>query len=262
MSILEAIILGIVQGLAEFLPISSSGHIVLANELLDTELEPENAVAVNVMMHLGSLVAILIVFRKDILRLFLPKPNWKQLALLAYLSIPAGLVGLLLGDWLEGIGYMDSPLVVFVALFFTAGLLLLAERKQKEDVEWQGLSGINWWLAIFVGLAQAIAITPGISRSGATIATALLLGWVRGDAVRLSFLIGLIAIGGAGLLKAGDISDLEVAPVTAGFVSSLVFSLIGLAGIRFVVRERKLKWFAAYCALVGTVGLIWYATGV
>ena len=262
MEILKAIILGAVQGITEFLPVSSSGHLVILGEILGRELGGQTSTAQSVLLHLGSWLAILIVFRKDIIRLFLPRIDLRALGLLFLASIPAAIAGItikkLLPDaqavWIES-NVLQSPWVACIGLMFTAGVLWLAERKRELFVTFENAKGIHFWMVLVVGVAQMIALLPGISRSGSTICIALMLHWVKNDAVKLSFLMGLIAIGGAGLIEAREISNIELAPAMAGFVASLVFSLIGLWGIKLVVQKEKLRWFAAYCAVVGVCAL-------
>ena len=265
MEIIKAIILGAVQGLTEFLPVSSSGHLVILGEVLGRELGGESSTAQAVLLHLGSWLAILIVFRKDILKLFYPKVEWRSLAILVLASIPAAIAGItikkLLPDadsaWIEH-NVLQSPWVACAGLMFTAGVLWMAERKRELFVTFATAKGVHFWLVLVVGVAQMIALLPGVSRSGSTICIALMLHWVRNDAVKLSFLMGLIAIGGAGLVEAREISEINVAPAAAGFVASLVFSLIGLWGIKLVVHKQKLRWFAAYCAVAGIAAFAYF----
>ncbi|MBK9975502.1 MAG: undecaprenyl-diphosphate phosphatase [Planctomycetes bacterium] len=264
MDVINAIILGAVQGLTEFLPVSSSGHLVLVSHLLHQDLEGEAGTAMSVLLHLGSLLAILIVFRADIVRLFLPRLDLRKLGLLFWASLPAAIVGIGIkkglpeasSAWVEG-HVLQSPWVAACGLLVTATVLWLAERPRELRVTLQDAKGRDFWLVGVIGLAQAIAILPGVSRSGSTICVALMLHWVRNDAVRLSFLMGMIAIGGAGLLEARHITQFEAAPAISGFASSLVFSLIGLTTLKLVVGRQKLRWFAAYCAVVGVVALVW-----
>jgi undecaprenyl-diphosphatase len=191
---------------------------------------------------------------------------WRRLGLLFFLSIPAGIAGVAIklllndaqGSWVEA-NVLQSPWVAACGLLLTAGVLWLAERPREARVTLEA-RGRDFWLAGLIGLAQAVAILPGVSRSGATICTALLLYWVRSDAVRLSFLMGVVAIGGAGLVEARHIAHIDAAPAIAGFASSLVFSLIGLGAVKLVVARRKLRWFAAYCGLAGCAALVWLAS--
>ncbi len=252
----QAILLGAIQGLTEFLPVSSSGHLVLAQNLLGTTSGED--IAASVLMHLGSLLAICCFFFRDILGLFLPRIHWRRLALLIVASIPAAIVGVLLKQHAESA--LSSPWVACIGLLITSLLLGSTALRRKPPTNPPSLAQPNqssYKTAAIVGCAQALAILPGVSRSGATIATGLLTGWDRSDALRLSFLMGMIAIGGAGLLEARDISELNPGPAIAAFVSSLVFSLIGLFAIRLVVAKAKLHWFAIYTFIVGVTGLIW-----
>lgn len=262
---LTAIILGAVQGITEFLPVSSDGHIVLAGTLLGLQGE-EQSTAVTVLLHLGSLLAIMVVFRADIIRLVWPRLDWHALKLLFVASLPAAVIGLGLKKgipdtqeaWVEA-NVLNNPWLAGLGLLFTAGVLWLAERKREAFVTVPTAKGQHFWLVLLVGTAQAFAILPGVSRSGSTICMALILHWVRPEAVKLSFLMGMIAIGGAGLLEARHIAEMEPAPAVAGFAASLVFSLLGLFGVKLVVRKQKLRWFAAYCAVAGVAALAWLA---
>lgn len=265
MDTFKAIILGAVQGLTEFLPVSSSGHLVLVSHLLGTEID-DGGTAMSVLLHLGSLCAILFVFRRDILALFLPRIDLRKLGLLFLASLPAAVVGIGikfgLSDahdaWVER-NVLQSPWVAACGLLVTASILWLAERPRTERFTLAQAAPGQTWVVVMIGLAQAMAILPGISRSGSTICLALMLHWVRDDAVRLSFLMGMIAIGGAGLVEARHISEFAPGPAIGGFASSLVFSLIGLLAVRLVVARRKLRWFGVYCALAGVAALAWLA---
>lgn len=264
MDVLRAIILGAVQGLTEFLPVSSSGHLVILGVILGRELGGQGSTAQSVLLHLGSWLAILWVFRSDVAKLVYPKINWHVISLLVLASIPAAIVGITIKKllpeaqegWIEH-HVLQSPWVACFGLMFTAAVLWLAERPRELRVTLETAKGTDFWLVLLVGAAQMVALLPGISRSGSTICMALMLYWVRSDAVRLSFLMGLIAIGGAGLIEAREISEIEAAPAIAGFVTSLVFSLIGLSLVKLVVAKRKLRWFSAYTAAAGAAALIY-----
>jgi len=266
MDTFKAIILGAVQGLTEFLPVSSSGHLVLIGHMLGRDIEGDGGTAMSVLLHLGSLCAILFVFRRDVMRLFLPAPDLRKFGLLLIASIPAAIVGLGIKKglpvtqeaWVDA-NVLNSPWVAACGLLLTAGVLWLAERPRESRVTWENVAGRDFWLVLIIGCAQAVAILPGVSRSGSTICVALMLHWVRSDAVRLSFLMGMIAIGGAGLLEARHISEIQAGPAIGGFAASLVFSLIGLMTLKLVVAKQKLRWFSAYCALAGVAALVWLA---
>lgn len=267
MDTLDAIILGAVQGITEFLPVSSDGHLVLISHLLGSDIA-QSGMAMTVLLHLGSLLAMLIVFRRDVMALFWPRIDYRKFGLLFLGSLPAAIVGfsikLGLSDsqegWLEA-NVLQSPWLACFGLMFTALVLWLAERPRELRVTLDTVRGRDYWLVSLIGLAQALAILPGVSRSGSTICVALMLYWVRSDAVRLSFLMGMIAIGGAGLIEARHIAHFEAAPAIGGFASSLVFSLVGLLALKLVVARQKLRWFAAYCALAGVAALAWLMLG-
>lgn len=257
---LNAIILGAVQGLTEFLPVSSSGHLVLAGALLGarTELKME------VLLHLGSLMAIGITFRRDILALIYPRLDWRSVAVLVVASIPAAAVGLTLKlllprDTAASVEHnvFTSPHVAAGGLFLTAILLWVAEIKREPRLGFTQVRGGAWATVAAVGLMQALALLPGVSRSGSTISTAVALRWFRPEAIRLSFLMGLTAITGAGVLEAKEIAKIEPVAGACGFVSSLVFSLLGLWAVKLVVMKGKLRWFAVYCLVVGVAALVW-----
>lgn len=268
MTIWQAILLGMIQGLTEFLPVSSDGHLVLVGALLGAE--PEHSpdyFAFEILLHLGSLLAIFIVFWRDLLRLVFPRIDFHGFKLLFIASLPAAIVGLtikkLLPDATEewiNVNVLSSPPLAALGLLFTSCVLWLADRKQTPEITFDNARGPRVWTALWVGCAQALAILPGVSRSGSTISTALNLRWVRPEAVKLSFLMGFIAIGGAGLIEArniGALAESNPAPMVAGFVSSLVFSLIGLSAIKLVVNKGKLRYFAMYCAIAGVVAITW-----
>lgn len=264
----DAILLGTIQGLTEFLPVSSSGHLVLAGEILGVDPESwPNYLAFEVLLHLGSLCAIATVFAKDLARLVYPRIDFQSLGLLFVASLPAAVVGITIKKllphaqqaWLES-NVISSPMVAACGLLVTSCILWVGSAPGSERFSFAGEQRGKVWSALLVGCAQAIAILPGISRSGSTIATALRTGWVKPEAVKLSFLMGFIAIGGAGLIEAkniGALANANAAPMIAGFAASLLSSLAGLLLVRLIVKKGKLRWFAAYCALAGMASLVW-----
>lgn len=257
---LNAIILGAVQGLTEFLPVSSSGHLVLASSLLGVRVRLD----MEVLLHLGSLAAILVVFRHDVYALVRPRIDWRGLAVLFVATLPIVAVGLTLkvllpkeqGQWVQG-HVMESPWVASGGLLFTALMLWWAESPRAPFVRMTDVRGSRWWDVALIGVMQAVAVLPGVSRSGSTISAALALRWLRPEAVRLSFLMGLIAITGAGVLEAREIAKIEPVTGACGLLSSFVFSLLGLWAVKLVVQRGKLRWFAGYCALMGVATFLW-----
>ena len=187
---LDSIILGIIQGLTEFLPVSSSGHLVLFGKLLNHQ---EEGNLFEVLLHFGTLVATIIVFRTHIMDLvkgiFSGDSKSKSLGInIVIASIPTAIIGLLFEDFMESL--FDSPLLVSCALIFT-GIILMSTKFVKGETK-----DLTWKMALIIGFAQAMAITPGISRSGSTIAIALLIGLSRKEAGNFSFLISIPVIGG------------------------------------------------------------------
>lgn len=260
---LEAVILGLVQGLTEFLPISSSGHLVLAPELLGMPAPP---LAFDVMLHLATLLAVAGYFARDLFSMVvsfvapgrLPAAeakDWRRLALWLIIgSVPAGLAGVLLGGFFESL--FDSTLAVGIFLVVTAVLLTLADvvadrTQQPRTVEDMGLVD-----ALIVGGFQALAIAPGLSRSGATIAGGTYLGLGRTAAARFSFLLSVPVIAGAGLLNARDISggfEGSTGVYVAGALAGLVSGLFAVHFMLRFLRNHRLRVFAVYTAVLGVL---------
>lgn len=259
MSIIEAIILGIVQGLTEFLPVSSSGHLELASSLLGATTS-ENLLF-SIIVHAATALSTIVIFRKDILAILTSLLSFKNddnthFALKLILSaIPVSLVGFLLKDHIEEL-FGGNILLVGIALLFTAGLLLLTYFSKAEG------EPVKYWHAIVIGLAQAVAIFPGVSRSGTTIATALLAGVDKAKAARFSFLMALIPILGAALLETIDYinSPEEAEAIGAvslgiGFLAAFLTGLFACQLMIRIVKRGKLTWFALYCAIVGLIAI-------
>lgn len=267
---LNAIILGLVQGLTEFLPVSSSGHLKIFGALLHREME--GSTTFDVMLHVGTLVAVLIVYRKDVWELIknffgaiadvcrgrglrLKEMPYRRLILwLIVGSIPAMIGGLFLDHYMERIPVW----AVGICLFVTAALLFWSDRmkegvKKAEDMTWKD--------ALITGVFQMVALLPGISRSGSTIVGATSRKLKREDAVRFSFLLSLIVIGGAAVLKVPDVMESttsmqELLPYAVGMIVS---AISGFFAIRFLIamtKKAKLSVFGWYCILMGLFALI------
>ena len=265
MNIFYAILLGFLQGATEFLPISSSGHLVLAEYLLGLE---DVGLAFDVALHLGTLMAVLVYFRKDFLLmgrslLFVKLAGdedvfYRKLALYIVLAtIPGVLAGLFLGDFAEA--HLRKPLVVASTLGGVALFLLWAERvgKRRRDVDHLGPLD-----AIVIGVAQAMAIIPGVSRSGITMTAGLFLGFNRQAAARFSFMMSAPIIFGAGVYKIPEIlhqsgQDGQTGFYLAGFLSSMVFGYIFIAWLLRFIRTRSFDIFAYYrLGLAATICLL------
>jgi undecaprenyl-diphosphatase len=262
MSVMYGAILGLVQGIAEFLPISSSGHLVIVGALLSqysgAELPAESA-TMNVALHCGTLVAILIVYRQDLWELRL---NPRLMALIILATIPVGAVGLILKDQVEAL--FNEPLYAGCALLVTAAMLVASRQLQRPQSETREVSVTA---AIVIGLFQSVAIIPGISRSGSTIAAGLMCGLSRTEATRFSFLIAIPAIGGATLVKSRDFLTGEAAIQTdllAVAVGTVISMVVGVFALRWLIRivvADRLHWFAVYCAAAGVATIIWQMLG-
>lgn len=266
MPLLEAIILGAVQGLTEFVPISSSGHLVLVPAALNWD---QPSLAFDVMLHVASLIALLAYFWKDLLTLTrgLFGGDQKARRLTLYLgaaTVPAAVAGILLGDYFEGSFHDPEAAAIqllFTALILVAGELALLWHRRREETRGGTLRGIDDLTltdAGVIGVAQAISILPGISRSGSTIASGLALGVGRDDSARFAFLLAIPALFGAALVKVPELaeSSLGAGSATAGFAASLVSSYAAVAILIRYLKTRTLLPFAAYCVVAGVGFLI------
>jgi undecaprenyl-diphosphatase len=252
MSTSHAAFLGAIQGLGEFLPISSSAHLIVVPWLLGWE---EHSLAFDVALHVGTLVAVLYAFIGDWLRLLgaawrgllrgqpFAEPDGKLLGLLALASLPGAIAGLLLEKWAETV--LRSPLLIAATMTVMGAGLLAADRFGGRE---RGLGGISLPHAMLIGISQAAAIVPGVSRSGVTIAAARLLGYQREDAARFSFLLSTPIICGAALLKIPQLvrAGGEFQPVLWGMVAAAVFGLISIRGLLSYVRARSYAPFVYY----------------
>jgi undecaprenyl-diphosphatase len=266
----EAIVLGIVQGITEFLPISSDGHLVLVPNLLGWGAP---SLLLITMLHWGTLAAIMLVFWRDFVAILLAMGKALQLGSWAdpYArlglwivigTIPVALAGFLIKDWVESL--LDSTAATGAFLLLTAALLAGSEWISSRWHNSRTITGLTWVDALLMGSSQIIALLPGVSRSGSTIATGLLRGITRADAARFSFLLGAPAIFGAGLLETADAvasGGGELAanalPITVGIIVSGVTGLLAIRFLLAYLRQHTLYLFAAYCAVVGTLVLLW-----
>ena len=260
MEVLDAVFLGIIQGLTEFLPVSSSGHLEIGKALLGSEAIPEESLMVTVVLHFATALSTLVVFRKDIIDIFrgLFAFTWNdetKFSLKIIISmLPAALVGLLFEEELELLFGGDLLFVGFM-LLITALLLWLADKARDTG------KPVGYRNAFVIGVAQAIAILPGISRSGATISTSVLLGNDKGKAARFSFLMVVPLIFGkiAKDLLSGDLTGttVETIPLVAGFIAAFVAGFAACTWMIALVKKSKLSWFAIYCFIVGLFAIIY-----
>jgi len=247
MNILEAILLGIIQGLTEFLPISSSGHLAVAERLLGRDVP----LAFDVLLHFASLAAVVIVLWGDLWSLLTTR---RRLILpLIIGTIPAGLAGVLLGDRLENAKH--DMLVVGCCFIVTGVALAVGERLARSRTAARSLTGIGLVDALIVGLAQAVALLPGVSRSGMTISAVRMRGVSREDCVRFSFLLAVPVIAGAGVLEAPKMLKMAggvgAVPLAAGAVAGLAASILAIKLLLKIVRRVSLGVFSYYCLPLG-----------
>ena len=247
MDFLDALILGILQGITEFLPVSSSGHLVIGQKLLGINV-PGNAF--EVILHIGTLMSILVVFWPDIHRLLGDIKDYNTRIYIFTLLLgttPAIIVGLLSKDQIASM--FDNTHTVALALIVT-GIILISSKwflNKKSDLTL--IKGFN------IGLAQALAIIPGISRSGVTICTGLAMGLSTKEAARFSFLLAIPAISGAGILTAMDIDKISLGMdvIFVGFLSSFLVGWAALKWLLNLLKTGKFHWFGVYCLLLGII---------
>ena len=262
MTIIESIILGAVQGLTEFLPVSSSGHLQIAKALLGVEIE-EN-LAFDTTLHAATVLSTIVILWPEIKRLisgvFSRHFNDEQAYVLKILlsMIPIGIVGFALKDYLDAM--LNSPYILTIVgamLLLTAALLAFAYYARPREKK-----QISYPDAFIIGVAQAVAAMPGLSRSGSTIATGLLLGNKKESMAQFSFLMVLAPILGEMLLNIvkGEVvfASIGVVPMLAGFVAAFAVGCLACKFMIGVVKRGKLIWFALYCAAAGVVSIVSY----
>jgi undecaprenyl-diphosphatase len=258
-SILQAIVLGAVQGLTEFVPISSSGHLVIVPAALGWR---EPGLTFDVLLHIASLIALVVYFWRDLTEIVVGtlkgEGTARRLAvMLIVATIPAAIAGLAFGDFFDR-SFTDARSAA-VQLVITAVILVAGERALKwrtersRSGELRKMDDVQLPDAAAIGVAQAISILPGISRSGSTIAAGLGLGFERDDSARFAFLLAVPALLGAAIIKAPDIgnSTIGTGAAVAGFVASLVTSYVAIAALIRYLKTNTLYPFAAYCVVAG-----------
>ncbi|MCF8296781.1 MAG: undecaprenyl-diphosphate phosphatase [Saprospiraceae bacterium] len=258
MSWLEAIILGIIQGLTEFLPVSSSGHLEITKVIFGDTSLPEDSMMMTVVLHGATALATILVFRKDIMEIIrgLFQFKWNdemKFSMKIVLSmIPAAIIGFMFEDYIESL--FAGNIILVGSMLLLTGVLLFAADKAKAAEK-----GVSFWNSLIIGIAQAIAILPGISRSGATISTSVLLGIDRGKAARFSFLMVVPLILGKmakDILDGGISSESgNVIPLAIGFVAAFITGVFACTWMIKIVKRSKLKYFAIYCFIIGLVAI-------
>ncbi len=264
MSLIEAIILGVLQGLTEFLPVSSSGHIELGKALFGIEMK--EGLLFTIVLHFATAISTILVFWKDIIHLLkgIFQFKWNEelrFALFVALSmIPAAVVGLSMKDWIDQ--FFDSNVQFVSIMLLLTGLILFASDRVVDTRK--DISGVR---ALIIGLVQAVAILPGISRSGSTIGASILLNMDRSKAARFSFLMVLPLIFGAMASEIKDFlemsavdraaMDLEILPTVVGFIAALISGVLACQWMIRLVKKSKLRYFSYYCWLIGIIGLVY-----
>ncbi|MCC5945443.1 MAG: undecaprenyl-diphosphate phosphatase [Bernardetiaceae bacterium] len=269
MGIIEALILGIVQGLTEFLPVSSSGHIELGKAILKVEASDDNLLF-SIVVHAATSLSTIIVFRKDIAVILeglwqRQSFAWDYAFKILVSMIPIFIIGIFFEKQIDA--FFSGRVFFVCAMLVLTGILLFLthflQAKEKPIME-RNLGKVSYKQAIIIGIAQAIAVLPGISRSGSTIATALLTGVRREAAARFSFLMVLIPILGATFLKflsymkadAATVDAIELLPLLVGFVAAFISGVIACILMIRIVKQGQLIYFGVYCLAVGIIGML------
>ena len=248
---LQAIILGIVQGITEWLPVSSSGHLVIFDAMFG--MKPN--VAFDVLLHIATLLVIFCVFWEDIAKIVTSIVLWKRnehfrLGMMILIgSIPTALIGYFFVDFFEGL--FTNLLVVGIALVFTGFLLFFSKFNHRKNT-------VRWYDSVLIGTVQGLAIIPGVSRSGATVSTGLLLGIRKELVAKFSFILATPAILGAFLFKLGEIKKLQVMPSVVGFIITLVIGYLTLRWLLSIIKHNKFHHFCWYCWVVGIIVIMVY----
>ena len=254
---------GLVQGISEFLPISSSGHLTLLQHFLKLGDLDANLLT-SVALHFGTLLAVIFYFRADILPYFTVSgwkdPDRRKVALLVIIgSVPTAIIGLKFKDHFKAL--FANPVAVCFALF-TTGLLLLLCEKLKRKTDLVALEATPWWKAVIVGIMQGLAITPGISRSGSTIATSLMLGIKSEDSAKFSFFLMIPAVGGATLLEAKDVIEqglpesIAIGGLAVGTLVATITGFLALKLLVYMIKQQKLSYFSYYLFTVSIISLV------
>jgi undecaprenyl-diphosphatase len=260
MDILEAIVLGIIQGLTEFLPVSSSGHLELVKAILGDNSAAEQSLTFTVVLHFATALSTIVVFKNEVEEILrgLLQFKWNsefKFSLKIIISmLPAVIVGLVFEKELESL-FGGKILLVGCMLLLTAVLLLLADKAKSTKKE------VSYLNAMIIGFSQAIAMLPGISRSGATISTSVLLGVDRTRAAKFSFLMVVpLIFGKIGKdLVSGNLNlqSSEIIPILIGFISAFISGLLACKWMISIVKRSKLSYFSIYCAIIGSVAIVY-----
>ena len=257
MNWLESIILGLIQGLTEFLPVSSSGHLEIAKSLFG--IDAEASFYFTVAVHGATVLSTIVVFRKDIADLIIGAMKLKMNGETSYIlkiivsMIPVGITGVFLKDQVKGL-FSGNMVFIGLMLLITAALLMVSHLVKKRERK------ISYLDALIMGIAQSVAVIPGISRSGATIATGLIQGNRKDEIARFSFLMVLVPVIGANLLEiiSGDVVA-DTTPawiIMAGFITAFIAGYVACKWMISLVKNSKMIWFSVYCLIIAIVSIL------
>ncbi|MBW2990797.1 undecaprenyl-diphosphate phosphatase [Candidatus Woesearchaeota archaeon] len=259
MEIFQAIILGIVQGITEWLPVSSSGHLVIFQELFGFGTN----VSFDVLLHFATLLVILLVFWKDIVAIFKSlfslkwDENTKLLLFIIIASVPIAIIGFVFHDFF--IGLLTNLFLVGIFLVIN-GLVLFLTRFTKQNNnksnKLKDSSKLNWWKSLVIGVAQAVALIPGISRSGATVSTGLFLGIKKKKLITFSFLMAVPAIIGATISEAKGLTMVNPAALILGSIAALIVGYFSLKFLIRIIEKGKMHNFSYYCVVLGIIVIL------
>jgi undecaprenyl-diphosphatase len=257
--LIEILILAVIQGITEWLPLSSSGHLAIAQQIFDLQLSDQAEVAFDVLLHAGTMCVVLLVFRKDVVGILkalvhrnFEKEEGKMAIFIIVGSIPTAIIGFLFQSFFESLFF--NPVAIGAALVATGCFLFMSERRKTT----RELSYVD---SLLVGTAQGIAIIPGVSRSGATITTGLLRK-VKGEKVfKYSFLLSLPTILGATIVKSKDLvtANIDMLPLFIGAVTSMIVGYVSLKLLSEAVMKKKFHFFAFYCWVIGLLIVLWFS---
>jgi undecaprenyl-diphosphatase len=258
MTLFESLILGVIQGATEFLPVSSSGHLVMAQELMGLVLP---GILFEVVVHVATLLSVMIVYRERLLSLargtLLDRDieAWRYVGLLVVATVPVAIIGLTLGDQVEAL--FQSPRAVGFALLVTGSILISARWALRRESS----PTFGFRVALLIGIAQCFALAPGISRSGSTVVAALWLGVAPVHAAAFSFLLSIPAIGGAAVLQLPDLGlaarGIGTVPIVVGFIAAAITGVLAIRLFVHMLENRSFPSFAWYCWAVGLLFLGW-----
>jgi len=247
MELFQALILGVIQGITEWLPISSSGHLVLLQQLFHLG----SSIAFDALLHLATVLVIILVFWKDILAIlksllsFKWDENTKLLLFIIIATIPTAIIGLVFKDWLTA---LFTNILLLGVFFIINGIILFLTRfARKTDKE------LNWWQSLIIGAAQGASIIPSISRSGATVSTGLFFGIKKEKLITFSFLMAIPAIIGAFIIEAKDLVFENIWPMIIGSLAALIVGYFALKLVIKAIEKGKWHWFAYYCVMIGVL---------